>query len=81
VLGVEPGSVTPLAALNDREGRVQVVLDASLMAFEEVNVHPLVNTATTTLRRDDLVRFLRETGHEPLVLALPEPAEAPAAMP
>ena len=40
-LGVEPGSVTPFAAVNDREGRVSVVLDASLMAFDRVNFHPL----------------------------------------
>jgi Ala-tRNA(Pro) deacylase len=73
VLGVEPGSVTPLAVVNDREGRVAVILDASLMAFERINVHPLVNTMTTGLSRDDLVAFLTEAGHAPRVLSLPEP--------
>lgn len=73
VLGVEPGSVTPLAAMNDREGRVTVVLDARLMARDPVNVHPLANTATTALKPADLVAFLRATGHEPLVVALPAP--------
>ena len=72
-LGVEPGSVTPLAVVNDREGRVAVILDASLMAFERINVHPLVNTMTTGLSRDDLVAFLTEAGHPPRVLSLPEP--------
>ena len=72
-LGVEPGSVTPFALLNDADGRVAVVLDAALMAFTRVNFHPLVNSMTTTVGRDDLVAFLRATGHEPRVLALPEP--------
>jgi Ala-tRNA(Pro) deacylase len=73
VLGVEPGSVTPFAVANDAEHRVSVVLDAALMAFERVNFHPLVNTMTTGLHRDDLLRFLASTGHAPRVLALPEP--------
>jgi Ala-tRNA(Pro) deacylase len=74
-LGVEPGSVTPLAAINDRDGRVSVVLDASLMAFKRVNFHPLVNSMTTTIAREDLIRFLQATGHEARVMALPEPTE------
>ncbi len=73
MLGVEPGSVTPFAVANDAERRVSVVLDAALMAHERVNFHPLVNTMTTGLHRDDLMRFLADTGHEPRVLALPEP--------
>ncbi len=73
VLGVEPGSVTPLAALNDREGLVSVILDAALMEHEPLNVHPLVNTMTTSIAREDLLRFLRATGHEPAIVALPAP--------
>jgi Ala-tRNA(Pro) deacylase len=72
-LGVEPGSVTPFAVVNDTAGRVAVVLDAALMACELVNFHPLVNSMTTTISRDDLVRFLAATGHEPRTLSLPEP--------
>lgn len=70
VLGVEPGSVTPLAAINDAAGRVTVALDADLLAAEVVNVHPLVNTATTAIRPADLVRVLEATGHPPRVVAL-----------
>jgi Ala-tRNA(Pro) deacylase len=73
VLGVEPGSVTPFAVANDAAGRVSVVLDAGLMAFERVNFHPLVNTMTTGLHRDDLLRFLASTGHEPRIMPLPAP--------
>lgn len=77
VLGVEPGSVTPLAVINDREKRVKVVLDERLLAHERINVHPLVNTMTTGIQRDDLIRFLTVTGHDPLIVqvgTLPEGA-------
>jgi Ala-tRNA(Pro) deacylase len=74
VLGVEPGSVTPLAAVNDTDGRVTVVLDAPLMEYEVVNFHPLLNTMTTTLSRADLIKFLDATGHEPRIERLSGPA-------
>jgi Ala-tRNA(Pro) deacylase len=41
-LGVEPGSVTPFAAINDKAGRVTVVLDAAMMGHEVLNFHPPV---------------------------------------
>jgi Ala-tRNA(Pro) deacylase len=70
LLGVVPGSVTPFAALNDKTGRVTIVVDAALMRHARLNFHPLENTATTTIARDDLVAFLRATGHEPEILAV-----------
>jgi Ala-tRNA(Pro) deacylase len=66
-LGVEPGAVTPFAAINDIERRVTVVLDAAMMAHARLNYHPLVNTMTTSIARDDLVRFLDATGHFPRI--------------
>ncbi|KLK92110.1 DNA-binding protein [Microvirga vignae] len=78
MLGVEPGSVTAFAVVNDTDGKVTMVLDANLMEHERVNFHPLVNSMTTGVSREDLVKFLRATGHDPLILRLPEPpAELP----
>jgi Ala-tRNA(Pro) deacylase len=70
VLGVEAGSVTPFALINDGARDVTVVIDKSLMDFAEVNCHPLENTATTRLKTADLVRFIRACGHEPMILPL-----------
>jgi len=70
VLGVTPGSVTAFAVANDREGRVRVVVDEALMAEDSVNCHPLENTATTNIASNDLLRFIRSTGHDPSVVAL-----------
>src|SRR5437868_15470814 len=49
-LGIEPGAVTPFAAMNDSDRRVSVVLDEALMRHETVNCHPLVNTMTTSIK-------------------------------
>jgi Ala-tRNA(Pro) deacylase len=46
---------------------VKVVLDRDLMGFDPVNAHPLVNTMTTALAPEDLVRFLEAEGHPPLI--------------
>lgn len=70
VLGVTPGSVTVLALANDHDRRVSIVVDERLMDFDVVNCHPLTNTATTSLARDDVLRFIRACGHEPRVLSL-----------
>ncbi len=57
-----------------RHGRaVTMVLDASLMEHERMNFHPLVNSMTTTVSREDLLAFLRDAGHEPMIISLPEP--------
>jgi Ala-tRNA(Pro) deacylase len=69
-LGVEPGAVTPFAALNDTQARVNVVLDAVMMRHPMLNYHPLRNTQTTSITRDDLIRFLAATGHPPRILAV-----------
>lgn len=64
-LGVIPGAVTPFAVVNDREGAVRVALDAGLRAHEMWNFHPLVNSMTTTIHSEDMVRFLEAVGHPP----------------
>lgn len=64
VLGVTPGSVTAFAVMNDVALRVQVVIDATLMEHDIINCHPLENTATTSIAREDLLRFMRAGGHQ-----------------
>lgn len=63
-LGVPPGSVTAFAVINDAKQRVRLILDSELMKHETINCHPLENTATTNIARDDLLRFIRSCGHE-----------------
>ena len=71
-LGVVPGSATVFGAINDTANNVTFVLDSDLMKHDLINGHPLSNDATTTIGRDDLIRFLEATGHVPLVLKVTE---------
>lgn len=67
-LGVEPGSVTPFAVINDPAGAVAMVLDKAVLEAQLVNAHPLVNHMTTAVSPQDLVRFLEAEGHAPRLL-------------
>ena len=76
VLGVEPGSVTPFALVNDETRMVRLALDrgladGSLEGGGPVNAHPLVNTMTTAIAIGDLLRLFEATGHAPLWLDFP----------
>ena len=71
VLGIEPGSVSLLAIVNDVEGLVEVVLDEAVWEAEALKCHPLVNTSTLSIRREDIERILQLTGHRSRVLDVP----------
>jgi Ala-tRNA(Pro) deacylase len=76
LLGITPGSVTPLAMINARPASVTAVLDEDLASAPRINVHPLRNTGTLGLAGADVVRLLWHWGHDPRVAAIPvkEPA-------
>lgn len=71
LLGITPGSVTPLAAFNDGDGGVTVVLDTIIAEADRVQVHPLRNSATASLTGADLVRALTTWQHPPLIAEIP----------
>lgn len=76
-LGVEPGSVTLFALINDPAGAVTLLLDEALFAHDPVNFHPLRNDATTAISPADMLRFIRALGREPIRLAF-DAAGAPS---
>lgn len=71
-LGVTPGSVTAFAIINDPEHKVRFILDEALMAHDTVNFHPLKNDATTAIRSQDLLTFVRALGRAPEIVKLDE---------
>lgn len=71
VLGVEPGSVTPLAAVNDVAGDVIVCLDAALRDVAWLSVHPNHNAASVVLSPAELEAVLTDAGHAPRWIAVP----------
>lgn len=63
VLGVIPGSVTPLAIVNDTKNLVTVVLDKELQG-KKILVHPNRNTATIAIQYEDLIKFIKNEKHK-----------------
>ena len=70
-LGVEPGAVTLFAIFNDPDGKVELIVDAPLWSAESFQFHPLVNTSTLVISRDNLMRFIARVGHDARVLDIP----------
>jgi Ala-tRNA(Pro) deacylase len=68
VLGVEPGSVTPFALINDQAHRVTLILDAALLRADPINFHPLTNTGTTQVSIAGFLKFLEVIEVEPMVV-------------
>lgn len=62
-LGVVPGSVSPLAVINDHAGQVQVFFQHTLLEHEWIYLHPCRNTHSTRLRTADLLHMLDKWGH------------------
>ena len=70
-LGVDPGSVTIFALINDPDHCVELIIDEVLWTQTAFQFHPLVNTSTLVVSSDNLKRFLAVTGHDVKTLAVP----------
>jgi Ala-tRNA(Pro) deacylase len=71
LIGVTPGSVTPLAAINAVPKLIRIVIDAALASADQVNCHPLRNTATLGLAGGSLIAAIRHWGHDPVCVEVP----------
>ena len=70
-LGVDPGSVTLFAIFNDPNQDVELIVDEALWQAEAFQFHPLVNTSTLVISRENLQRFIARTGHALRLLHVP----------
>jgi Ala-tRNA(Pro) deacylase len=71
-LGIEPGAVSILALYNDTAHAVELFMDQELWESGSFQCHPLVNTATLEISRENLTRFLEITRHEMTLIEVPE---------
>lgn len=62
-LGLEAGAVSPFGLINDRQKKVEVIIDSDLHKAEKVNFHPNVNTATVGIEFSDFEKFLSWSGN------------------
>ena len=71
-LGVKQGCVTAYALINDMAGDVHFILDEALIKSDVTRVyfHPLTNAASTGISPQNLLKFVKATGHEPVLINL-----------
>ncbi len=69
-LGVNPGSVSLLALINDTERQVELLVDQAIWNGQQFHCHPLINTETLVIDKDHLLKFLEYTGHTPSVISI-----------
>jgi Ala-tRNA(Pro) deacylase len=62
-LGVEPGSVSPLGLINDKEKHVHIFIDETLNKYDRLAFHPNINTASLVVSKDDFLKFLEYCGN------------------
>lgn len=63
ILGLTPGSVTPLGLINDKENRVKLYIDSAFKGGL-IGIHPNDNTATVWLDAGDLAALISDCGNE-----------------
>ena len=70
-LDITPGSVSVLGLMNDRENRVQLLMDEDVLKGEFIGCHPCINTSSLRLRTQDLMeKILPAMGHSPIFVNL-----------
>ena len=73
-LDITPGSLSVLGLMNDRENKVQLLIDADVLKGEYFGCHPCINTSSLRLRIRDLMdKILPAVGHEPKIVELETP--------
>ena len=71
-LDITPGSVSVLGLMNDKENRVQLLMDEDVLKGEYVGMHPCINTSSLRLKTNDLMqKVLPAMGHEARIVTLP----------
>jgi Ala-tRNA(Pro) deacylase len=72
LLGVKPGSVSPFALLNNIENSIDFYLEEKLYNSEFVSFHPLINTATLTMKCNTFIEFMIENNKKIHIFSLTE---------
>ena len=67
ILKLDPGSVTPLGIINDRDNKVKIVIDKDLVGMK-ILVHPNVNIKTISINFDDLIMFIKYKNHDYILM-------------
>lgn len=65
-LDITPGSVSIMGLMNDKENRVQLLMDEDLLSAPYIGCHPCINTVSLRIKTEDMMnRIIPAMGHEP----------------
>ena len=71
LLGLTPGSVSIMGLMNDKENRVQLLVDEDVLEGEYLGCHPCINTSSLKLKESDIwEKFLPAVHHEMITVHL-----------
>lgn len=64
-LDIEPGSVSVMGIMNDKEHNIQLLIDEDVLKDENIGCHPCVCTSSMKIATEDIIeKFLPATGHD-----------------
>jgi len=70
LMKLEPGSVTPIGLINDKNKEIELILDNNVKDAEMVNFHPNVNTASVSLSKKEFEKFLNSLDRKARIIEL-----------
>jgi len=72
-LDITPGSLSVLGLMNDRENRVQLLIDEDILKAPFFGCHPCINTSSLRIATRDLTgKLLPAMAHTPRLVVLPK---------
>ena len=71
-LDIKPGAVSIMGLMNDKDNKIQLVIDKPVVESETLGCHPCVCTSSLTFKTKDIIeKFLPAVHHEPIIVDLP----------
>ena len=70
-LDIIPGSVSIMGLINDKENKVQLLIDKDVVVPDHIGCHPCANTSSLKIRTEDVLNvYLPATNHTPIFVDL-----------
>ena len=71
LVDITPGSLSILGLMNDKEGRVRLLIDKDVLSGEYIGCHPCINTSSLRMKTSDMVeKLIPALKHAPTLVEL-----------
>ena len=67
-LGLSKGAVSPFGLINDKEGKVKIVIKKNIWDSDFVSFHPNINTETLELTKEDFHKYIKSLNNELIII-------------